>query len=132
MSSGLVQYIVVRGYLLAALRWPVGAVIAQACHAATAVMWTHREDPQVVAYAADLDRMHKIVLEVPDEAGLRRLSAELEENGCAHKLWVEQPENEPTCLATKPHPKAEVQRLFKRLKLYKGPALAASAATENK
>jgi hypothetical protein len=34
----LVQYVVVRGDLLAKQAWPLGAVLAQACHAATAAI----------------------------------------------------------------------------------------------
>lgn len=45
-------------------KWPVGAVVAQACHASTAVMHMFRDDPSVVDYLSDLNRMHKVVLEV--------------------------------------------------------------------
>jgi len=62
--SQLVQYIVIRGDLFRALNWPVGAVVAQACHACTAVMWTFREDPNVIDYTNDMDNMRKVVLEV--------------------------------------------------------------------
>ena len=36
--STIVQYILVRGDLLLTEGWPMGAVIAQACHAATAAI----------------------------------------------------------------------------------------------
>ena len=36
--STIVQYILVRGDLLLTEGWPLGAVIAQACHAATAAI----------------------------------------------------------------------------------------------
>ena len=75
-------------------------------------------------YLSDLDNMHKIVLEAPDESSLRQLSAKLVESSVDHKLWVEQPENYPTCIAVKPYEKSEVQRFFKKFKLYKGPPLA--------
>ena len=42
----------------------MGAVVAQACHASTAVLHLYREDPNVGAYLGDVDRMHKVVLEV--------------------------------------------------------------------
>ena len=58
----LVQYVAVRGDLVK--EWPLGAIIAQACHAATAAMHMFREDPHTVEYLSDLDRMHKIVLKV--------------------------------------------------------------------
>lgn len=68
--------------------------------------------------------MTTVVLEVPSESGLRKLSDKLHEGSVDHKLWVEQPEDYPTCLATRPYPKQEVQHFFKKLKLFKGPPLA--------
>ena len=64
MSSQLVQYVIVRGDLLRLLSWPTGAVIAQACHASTAVLWTYHNDPHTIEYTSELDHMHKVVLEV--------------------------------------------------------------------
>lgn len=64
MSSQLVQYVIVRGDLLRLLSWPTGAVIAQACHASTAVLCTYRNDPHTIEYTSELDHMHKVVLEV--------------------------------------------------------------------
>jgi len=61
----MVQYIVVRGDLQRSLTWPLGAVIAQACHASSAVMHMFHNDPNTQAYTTELDRMHKVVLEVP-------------------------------------------------------------------
>lgn len=67
-SSGaarvIVQYIALRGDLLKAMNWPVGAVITQACHASTAAVCSFTEDPAVREYLADMDRMHKVVVEV--------------------------------------------------------------------
>ncbi len=42
----------------------MGAIVAQACHACTAVLHQFKEDPKVEEYLSDLDRMHKVVLEV--------------------------------------------------------------------
>lgn len=61
----------------------------------------------------------QVVLEVKSEAQLRTLSAKLEEAGLLHKLWVEQPEDFATCIATAPYPKSVVQPHVKRLKLCK-------------
>eukprot|EP00983_Pelagomonas_calceolata_P104139 1158990-Pelagomonas_calceolata.AAC.1 len=36
-----------------------------------------------------------------------------------HKLWVEQPEDFATSLATKPYPKTDVAQYFKKLQLCK-------------
>ena len=54
--------------------------------------------------------MHKVVLETgPDD--LTKISEKLKEAGVDHKLWIEQPEDFPTCLAVKPYPK-EVGPLY--------------------
>ncbi|CAG9772481.1 unnamed protein product [Ceutorhynchus assimilis] len=119
MSSSIVQYVVVRGDLLKELKWPVGAVLAQACHAVTAVTHLFYEDEQTKLYLQDLDNMHKVVLEAPDEQSIVNLRNKLEENSVKHKMWIEQPENIPTCLAVKPYPKEEVQKYFKKFKLFK-------------
>lgn len=63
-SKRLVQYVVVRSDLIHALSWPIGAVITQACHAATAAIHLHYSDPDTQEYLADLDNMHKVVLQV--------------------------------------------------------------------
>ena len=66
------------------------------------------------------DLVHsQVVLEVKGEPQLRTLSAALEAAGVAHKLWMEQPENVATCLATKPYPKQAVVAHFKKLNLCK-------------
>lgn len=113
--SYLVQYVVVRRDL----KWPVGALIAQACHAVSAVIHLFHEDPQTQEYLKDLDNMHKVVLEAADEAALQKLKDKLVENNILHKLWIEQPENIPTCLVLKPYRKEEVQNHFKGFKLFK-------------
>lgn len=38
--------------------------MTQACHAATAILHITREDKNTQEYLADLDNMHKVVLEV--------------------------------------------------------------------
>ncbi|KAM7430334.1 peptidyl-tRNA hydrolase domain-containing protein 1 [Porites harrisoni] len=119
MSSQLVQYVIVRGDLLRLLSWPTGALIAQACHASTAVLWTYRNDPHTIEYTSELDHMHKVVLEASNQEELEKLSQDLTASKIDHKLWVEQPENFPTCLATKPYPKQQIQSFFKKLKLFK-------------
>ena len=49
--------------------------------------------------------MHKVVLEARGEEDLLKVSDKLKEAGVDHKLWIEQPENFPTCLAVKPYHK---------------------------
>ncbi|XP_068610053.1 putative peptidyl-tRNA hydrolase PTRHD1 [Brachionichthys hirsutus] len=117
--SRLVQYVVVRSDLVHKLSWPLGAVITQACHAATAIIHLHYGDADTQRYLAELDSMHKVVLGAPDEAALSSLSENLTQAGVVHKLWIEQPENIPTCLALKPCPKETVQPLLRKFKLFK-------------
>lgn len=62
--SALVQYIIVNGSIHRKLNWPIGAIIAQCCHAATAVGHLYADDADTATYYKDLDNMHKVVLEV--------------------------------------------------------------------
>ncbi|KAL2611762.1 hypothetical protein R1flu_023454 [Riccia fluitans] len=117
----LVQYIVIRKDLVLEQNWPLGSVISQGCHAAVAAIWLHKDDPETGLYCGpeNLDHMHKVTLEVKGETQLRNLAQKLETAGVAHKLWIEQPENYATCLATKPYHKSQVASHFKKLKLCK-------------
>ena len=63
-TKKLVQYVAIRRDLSSSLSWPAGAVIAQACHACTAVIVSYKDDPYSVEYTQELDRMHKVVVEV--------------------------------------------------------------------
>jgi len=60
--TSLVQYVIMRGDLVD--KWPLGASIAQACHASTAALHIFRDDPATLSYLEDLDSMHKVVLRV--------------------------------------------------------------------
>ena len=117
----LVQFVVVRRDLLKTLEWPVGSVIAQACHACLAVAWEHKDDPDVVRYLApeNVDAMHKVTKEVKGEPQLRTLADKLKAEGIAYKLWTEQPENIPTAIALKPYPASRVKPLLKKYQLFK-------------
>jgi len=57
--------------------------------------------------------------QINTEDELVALSKKLEGDGRKFKLWVEQPENYLTCLATKPYPKPDIQDYFKKYKLMK-------------
>ena len=61
--------------------------------------------------------MHKCVLGIESEENLKELHEKLKDNGIVHKLWIEQPENIPTCIALKAYEKETVQEYFKDLKL---------------
>ncbi|CAG7823332.1 unnamed protein product [Allacma fusca] len=113
-----VQYVILRKDLQTTLGWPLGALIAQACHAATAVLHIYQEDENTRAYLAKLDSMHKVVLQIPDAESLNELASTLTTNNIDFKLWIEQPENIPTCIAIKPYPRDVVKPLVKQFKLY--------------
>ncbi|GAA0170428.1 hypothetical protein Leryth_020793 [Lithospermum erythrorhizon] len=113
----LVQYVVLRRDLIDT--WPLGSVVTQGCHASVAAIWAHKDDPHTHQYCLNIDSMHKVTLEVKGEAQILTLTEKLKENSIDHKLWIEQPENIPTCLATKPYPKSIVSSYFRRLKLCK-------------
>lgn len=115
----LVQYVVLRRDLIDT--WPLGSVVTQGCHASVSAIWSHKDDPHTLRYCGpdNIDSMHKVTLEVKGEPQILNLSEKLKAAGIEHKLWIEQPENFPTCLATKPYPKSMVSSFFKKLKLCK-------------
>ncbi|PFH37535.1 acetyltransferase, GNAT family protein [Besnoitia besnoiti] len=95
----LVQYVVVRKDLQTQLAWPTGAVIAQACHACISIVGSTFSDPTVQAYLEEGDSMREVVLEVSSEEELRKIAEALASKDILHKLWIEQPEGIPTCVA---------------------------------
>ncbi|GMK53924.1 hypothetical protein CspeluHIS016_0105100 [Cutaneotrichosporon spelunceum] len=106
--TGLVMQIVVRRDLMTTHDWPVGPLMAQAAHAASAVQHLHAEHPDMKRYLAGDDgrgwmSMRKALLEVADEDALQRLHASLDKAGIPHHLWVEEPEHFPTALALVPN-----------------------------
>lgn len=66
-----------------------------------------------------LNDLSILYLQAPSQDELEKLSQDLSANQIDHKLWIEQPENYPTCLATKPYPKQQIQSFFNKLKLFK-------------
>jgi len=114
----LFQYIVLRRDLQEKEGWPLGSLVAQGAHAAVAAVAEHLAagDALTQAYVApeNIDFMHKAVLEVKNLNALESLASRLTESGVAHKLWLEQPENVATCLATKPARKSTLQPHFKK------------------
>ncbi|XP_019568307.1 putative peptidyl-tRNA hydrolase PTRHD1 [Rhinolophus sinicus] len=116
----LVQYLVLRKDLSQPpFSWPAGALVAQACHAATAALHIHRDHPHTVAYLQELGRMRKVVLEAPGETTLKELAETLQQKNIDHMLWLEQPENMATCIALRPYPKEEVNQYLKKFRLFK-------------
>jgi peptidyl-tRNA hydrolase len=124
----LVQYVVVRSDL--ASSWPLGAIIAQACHACVAALAQAADGSgggggaaaaAAAAYVSPsaLPAMHKIVLGTDGADSLAALAARLRAASVAHHVWVEQPEGVPTCLASAPAAKADLAKHFAGLRLLK-------------
>ena len=115
-ADPLFQYIVLRRDLQEKLGWPLGSLVAQAAHASVAAIASHAMDAETVAYIAPdaLRCMHKAVLEVKGEAQLASLAGRLEAAGIAHFVWIEQPENIATALATSPARKSALAPHFKK------------------
>ncbi|KAK9809694.1 hypothetical protein WJX73_005901 [Symbiochloris irregularis] len=118
----ILQYVILRADLWHEQKWPLGSIVTQGAHAAVAAVWVSRDAEHTQQYCTGdaLNHMHKVTLEVKGETQLRNLAEKLEEAGIQHKLWMEQPEDIPTCIATVPLPKAQVHPHVKRLKLCKG------------
>ncbi|NWH88232.1 PTRD1 hydrolase, partial [Aegithalos caudatus] len=118
MAAALVQYVVLRGDLARPpLSWPLGALVAQGCHAALAAVHAYREHPDTGAYLEQGAAMRTVVLEAPDEHSLLALAAQLGREGLDLHVWTENPEGIPTALALRPYPRARVRPLLGDLKL---------------
>ncbi|KAM5542981.1 hypothetical protein V8D89_003365 [Ganoderma adspersum] len=101
----LVMQIVVRRDLLEAEGWGIGPLMAQVAHATSAVLHETRELRETQAYLGDLTNMRKVIMQTANQASIERLASLLAaaDPPVAHHLWVEQPENVPTCLALAPN-----------------------------
>ncbi|VDM78621.1 unnamed protein product [Strongylus vulgaris] len=111
-STSYVMYLILRRDLMSSLGWPLGAVCTQAAHAASAIMWLYKSDPNVLEYTKQLDSMHK----VDSEEELRRIEERLKGKEVDHKVWIE--DGYPVCIALKPYPKDQVKNVLKGLKLF--------------
>lgn len=100
----------------------------------SACIWTYKEDPDVIAYMGELDRMHKVTLrviiskyffrhilfqyfQVENEEQLLAEAKKLETNNIAHKVWIE--DDMSVCIAVKPYSRDFIKPLLKHLPLYK-------------
>ncbi|KAG0243911.1 hypothetical protein BGX31_010093 [Mortierella sp. GBA43] len=97
-----------------------GRIIAQACHASTAVLHKTRDMTDTREYLADINSMHKVVLEVKNLPQLEELSSKLSELDVPHVTWREQPEDILTCLSTSPIRRdPKVKEAFKKCSLFR-------------
>eukprot|EP00928_Gymnodinium_smaydae_P020138 TRINITY_DN17788_c0_g1_i1.p1 TRINITY_DN17788_c0_g1~~TRINITY_DN17788_c0_g1_i1.p1 ORF type:complete len:213 (-),score=46.82 TRINITY_DN17788_c0_g1_i1:301-918(-) len=113
----LVTYVLVRKDL----GWPVGRLLTQVGHVCMAVAWEARDDPEATFYMSEAaEQMTKVTLEVENEEELLMYQQRLGFAKVPCKLWLEQPEGIPVCLATWPRPRSRVNGYLKPLKLYAG------------
>lgn len=63
-ADPIVMYVIMRKDLWADQSWPLGPIIAQACHASSAALWLHRDDEVTALYCApeSIDHMHKVLI----------------------------------------------------------------------
>ena len=115
----LTIYIIIRKDLTKSLDWNTGSIIAQASHACTSALWKYKEHEQVQEYMKSLNSMHKVVLQTKNESSLMDLQILLKEREILHSMWVEQPENIVTCIATIPYRKSQLGDALKKCQLYR-------------
>ncbi|KAJ3034701.1 peptidyl-tRNA hydrolase domain-containing protein 1 [Rhizophlyctis rosea] len=115
----LTMFVVIRKDLAKTLSWPAGSVITQACHATAAVLHLNKDNPDVQQYLKDWKGMTKVSYEVKNETALRAVADKLTDKNIPYHMWVEQPENIITCLATVPIRKDSAGDAFKKCSLYR-------------
>ncbi|KJP86951.1 hypothetical protein AK88_03350 [Plasmodium fragile] len=117
-ENPIVQYILVNKEILDK-KWPLGSVIAQACHACVAVIAENQEDQVVKEYlcAEKINNMHKVILRIEDTNEIKNLSSILEGACLKYKIWTEFPENIQTAVALKPYYKDTVKEYLKKYPL---------------
>lgn len=61
-SDPILQYVILRKDLWKEMKWPLGSVVAQGCHAATAALWLSKDQPITQIYCApeNINHMHKV------------------------------------------------------------------------
>lgn len=124
----LVMQLIVDGASSTSFGWPKGPWMAQSAHAAIAAIQTSFDSAATREYvsSANLESMHKVTLQTPAEGKAKMTLPQLSEKLTAaraewektrnaasedadefprHFLWIEQPENVPTCLAIAPNRK---------------------------
>uniref|UniRef100_A0A914N4G9 peptidyl-tRNA hydrolase n=1 Tax=Meloidogyne incognita TaxID=6306 RepID=A0A914N4G9_MELIC len=116
-SERLIMYLILRADLISDLKWPLGAVFTQIAHAATACIWTFKDDPEVKEYMGNMENMHKVTLKVKDEPELLEQAKKLADAGIQHKIWNE--DGMAVCIAIKPQQRQKMKQFIGNLALYK-------------
>ncbi|PWN50162.1 hypothetical protein IE53DRAFT_387567 [Violaceomyces palustris] len=128
----LVMQIIVDRQLVKSPDWKTGPLMVQSAHAAVAVITktlARSKNTRDYVSEANLEKMHKVVLQLPAKVDLESFSRTLREAKQAtmssgkeefpdHHLWIEQPEGLPTCLALEPNRKpAALVKVLKKCSL---------------
>ena len=117
----IVQYIIVRNDLgrTTGHDKTFNALLKHTTSASTAAIHKFYKHEDTEAYLKDLDSMKKKVFQVDDEEELFDFENKLILHKIDYKMWIKQPDNYATCIATRPYPISEIAEYFKNLKIYK-------------
>ncbi|CAJ1350943.1 unnamed protein product [Effrenium voratum] len=79
--------------------------------------WEAREDAEAEAYfhQGAGGTMVKSTMGAKSQVELEDVTKRLAEAGIPYKLWVEQPEDVPVCVATWPRPRSRLRKVLKKL-----------------
>lgn len=88
-------------FLRSDMKFGKGALIAQACHAVSSVIYKYSNCEEMKEYLRDTNNMHKIVLKILKE-DIQTIEEFLKNSNIKYYSWLEMPENEITCICTVP------------------------------
>ena len=115
----LVQYIIVRNDISRNQDRAFNTLISHTSSAATAAIHMYYNHEHTKAYLKDGDNMRKKIFQVENEEELLELDIKLMIQKVDYRMWLKQPENYATCIATRPYPISALAEHFKNLKIYK-------------
>ncbi|GAW81917.1 hypothetical protein, conserved [Plasmodium gonderi] len=117
-ENPIVQYILINKEILDK-KWPLGSIIAQACHACVAVIAENQDDQEVKEYVSveKINNMHKVILRIDSTNEIKNLSSILDKNCLKYKIWTEYPENIQSAVALKPYYKNTIKDYLKKYPL---------------
>ena len=115
----IVQYIIVRNDVYRNQERSFNTILQHTSSAATSMIHKHYHHKYTRDYLKDGDDMRKKIFQVKDEKELSDLSNTLTLNNIDFKVWIKQPGNYATCIATRPYPVTDMSQHFKNVKIYK-------------
>ena len=115
----IVQYIIVRNDVYRNQERSFNTILQHTSSAATSIIHKHYHHKNTREYLKDGDDMKKKIFQVNDIKELSTLANLLQSNSIDFRIWVKEPDNIATCLATRPYPVSEISKYFKNVKIYK-------------